>query len=52
VAVPVAPSPADSTEYRKQLSENYGFSQIGEPLPENVTLKDVIDSLPKKVIYF
>ncbi|CAJ2679772.1 unnamed protein product [Trifolium pratense] len=29
--------------------ERYGFEQIGEPLPDNVTLKDVIASLPKKV---
>ena len=52
VAVPVAPSPSDSADYRKQLSESYGFRQIGEPLPEHVTLKDVIDSLPKKVFLF
>ncbi|RXH74260.1 hypothetical protein DVH24_028981 [Malus domestica] len=50
VAVPVAPPPeADSAEYRKQLAESYGFKQIGEPLPDNVTLKDVIETLPKKV---
>lgn len=50
VAIPVAPSPIDSAEYRKQLAESYGFEQIGEPLPENVTLRDVIDTIPKKVI--
>ncbi|MBA0728522.1 hypothetical protein Golax_001415, partial [Gossypium laxum] len=52
VAVPVRPSSADSAdsaEYRKQLAETYGFRQIGEPLPDNVTLKDVIDTLPRKV---
>ncbi|KAG7035676.1 hypothetical protein SDJN02_02474 [Cucurbita argyrosperma subsp. argyrosperma] len=51
VAVPVAPpsSSADGAEYRKQLSESYGFEQIGEPLPENVRLKDIIESLPKEV---
>lgn len=49
VAVPVAPISEDSAEYRKQLADSYGFRQIGEPLPENVTLKDVIDSLPRKV---
>ncbi|KAI8570371.1 hypothetical protein RHMOL_Rhmol01G0029000 [Rhododendron molle] len=56
VAVPVAPSPADSlpspaesAEYRIQLSKTYGFRQIGEPLPDNVTLKDIIGTLPKKV---
>lgn len=49
VAIPVAPPSEDSVEYRKQIAENYGFKQIGEPLPENVTMKDIIDSLPKKV---
>ncbi|XP_050364747.1 omega-6 fatty acid desaturase, chloroplastic isoform X2 [Argentina anserina] len=49
IAIPVAPSSPDSAEYRKQLSENYGFRQIGEPLPDTVTLKDIIDTLPKKV---
>ena len=50
VAIPVAPPPLDSAEYRKQLAKNCGFQQIGEPLPENVTFKDVVDTLPKKVI--
>lgn len=49
VAIPVSPSAADSAEYRKKLAESYGFRQIGEPLPDSVTLKSVIDSLPKKV---
>ncbi|QHO21761.1 Omega-6 fatty acid desaturase [Arachis hypogaea] len=49
VAVPLEPSPVESAEYRKQLAESYGFRQIGEPLPDDITLKDVIDSLPKKV---
>ncbi|GAU18329.1 hypothetical protein TSUD_202180 [Trifolium subterraneum] len=49
VAIPVEPAPVESVEYRKQLAERYGFEQIGEPLPDNVTLKDVITSLPKKV---
>lgn len=53
VAAPVAPPPeADSAEYRKQLAESYGFKRIGEPLPDNVTLKDVIETLPKKVLSF
>lgn len=54
VAVPVAPptASADSAEYRKQLSESYGFNQIGEPLPENVRLKDIVESLPKEVLHF
>lgn len=49
VAIPVGPSTADSAEHRKQLCENYGFRQIGEPLPDTVTLKNIMDSLPKKV---
>jgi hypothetical protein len=49
VAIPVEPAPVESAEYRKQLAERYGFEQIGELLPDNVTLKDVITSLPKKV---
>lgn len=49
VAAPVAPSPADSADYRKQLCESYGFRQIAEPLPDNITLKNVTDSLPQEV---
>ncbi|KAK4400385.1 Omega-6 fatty acid desaturase, chloroplastic, partial [Sesamum angolense] len=48
VAVSVAPPPADSVEHRQQLCQEYGFRQIGEPLPDNVTLRDIIDTLPKK----
>lgn len=51
VAIPVEPAPAESVEYRQQLAESYGFKKIGEPLPDNVTLKDVINSLPKKVVF-
>ncbi|KAJ4958479.1 hypothetical protein NE237_025590 [Protea cynaroides] len=49
VAIPVPPLVVDSTEQRKQLCESYGFTQIGEPLPGNFTIKDIIDTLPKKV---
>jgi omega-6 fatty acid desaturase (delta-12 desaturase) len=49
VAVPAAPSFADSAEFRKHLAESYGFRKIGEPLPGNVTLKDILDTLPKRV---
>ncbi|CAN1809581.1 hypothetical protein LINPERHAP1_LOCUS25660 [Linum perenne] len=49
VAVPVVPSSADDSEYRKQLAESYGFRQIGEDLPNDITLKQVIDTLPKEV---
>uniref|UniRef100_A0A7C9CIB8 Fatty acid desaturase domain-containing protein n=1 Tax=Opuntia streptacantha TaxID=393608 RepID=A0A7C9CIB8_OPUST len=47
---PTAPSPAaDDPDYLKKLAESYGFQQIGEPLPDDVTLRDIITSLPKKV---
>uniref|UniRef100_A0A1J3GVX9 Omega-6 fatty acid desaturase, chloroplastic n=1 Tax=Noccaea caerulescens TaxID=107243 RepID=A0A1J3GVX9_NOCCA len=49
VAVPVAPPSADSAQEREQLAESYGFKQIGEHLPDNVTLKDIMDTLPKEV---
>lgn len=49
VVLPVQPPLIDEVERRKQLCESYGFTQIGEPLPETVTLKDVLDTLPKKV---
>lgn len=49
VAVSVAPSPAGNAEERQQLCQEYGFRQIGEPLPDNVTLRDIIETLPKKV---
>lgn len=49
VAVPVAPPSADSAQEREQLAESYGFKQIGEDLPDSVTLKDIMDTLPKEV---
>ncbi|CAI0427498.1 unnamed protein product, partial [Linum tenue] len=49
VAFPVVSSSADGAEYRKQLAESYGFRQIGEDLPDDVTLKQIIDTLPKEV---
>ncbi|KAM7472930.1 hypothetical protein LguiA_011113 [Lonicera macranthoides] len=49
VAVPIIPSPRGSAAYRDQLCENYGFRQIGEQLPDSVTLRNTIDALPKKV---
>uniref|UniRef100_A0A2P2LBA9 Omega-6 fatty acid desaturaseic n=1 Tax=Rhizophora mucronata TaxID=61149 RepID=A0A2P2LBA9_RHIMU len=49
MAIQVAPSSVDGFQFRKQLAESFGFKQVGEPLPENVTLKDVMDTLPKKV---
>uniref|UniRef100_A0A7N0UQM6 Fatty acid desaturase domain-containing protein n=1 Tax=Kalanchoe fedtschenkoi TaxID=63787 RepID=A0A7N0UQM6_KALFE len=49
VAAPVAPASADTAEHRRELCEKYGFRKIGEPLPDNVTLKDIVDTLPKEV---
>ena len=40
----------DNEEERKQMSERYGFTQIGEPLPDNIKLKDIMDTLPKMVL--
>jgi omega-6 fatty acid desaturase (delta-12 desaturase) len=49
--LPITPpvSESDDEEKRKQMSEDYGFTQIGGQLPDNVTLKDVMDTLPKEV---
>jgi hypothetical protein len=50
-AAPLAPSvsPLEDAEERKRLAEEYGFTQIGEPVPEEVTLKNVIDTFPPEV---
>lgn len=57
-AIPIAPpssetfpssDPLFDPEVRERLAKEYGFRQIGEPLPDNVTLKQVIDSLPQEV---
>ncbi|KAG2584178.1 omega-6 fatty acid desaturase, chloroplastic-like isoform X1 [Panicum virgatum] len=47
--LPVAPPILDDEETRKQMAEDFGFTQIGEELPDSVTLKDVMDTLPKEV---
>ena len=51
VAAPLAPpsSPLEDAGERARLAEEYGFTQIGEPVPQGVTLKNVIDSFPKEV---
>ncbi|CAH1438828.1 unnamed protein product [Lactuca virosa] len=52
VASPITPPlPADSAERRQELCENYGFRQIGEPLPDNITLRNIIDTLPKTALH-
>ncbi|XP_073104020.1 omega-6 fatty acid desaturase, chloroplastic isoform X3 [Elaeis guineensis] len=47
--LPISAPLLENEEQRKQLCEMYGFTQIGEPLPDNITLKNVMDTLPKKV---
>lgn len=51
VAAPQAPpsNPLFNADERARLAEEYGFTQIGEPVAEGVTLKKVIDSFPKEV---
>ncbi|KAH9299246.1 hypothetical protein KI387_030928 [Taxus chinensis] len=49
VALPLAPSPLHDLEERNHLCEEYGFTQIGEPVPSNITLKNVIDTIPQEV---
>jgi omega-6 fatty acid desaturase (delta-12 desaturase) len=44
-----AEDPLSTAEGRALLAKEYGFRQIGEPVPEGVTLKKVIDSMPKEV---
>lgn len=47
--LPTSPSSLDNEDQRQKMCENYGFTQIGEPLPDNISLKDVMETLPKKV---
>ncbi|XP_057969788.1 omega-6 fatty acid desaturase, chloroplastic-like [Malania oleifera] len=49
LAIPDAPASLDNAECRKRLAESYGYTQIGEPLPGNVTLKDIVETIPKKL---
>eukprot|EP00271_Cylindrocystis_brebissonii_P001231 TRINITY_DN11559_c0_g1_i2.p1 TRINITY_DN11559_c0_g1~~TRINITY_DN11559_c0_g1_i2.p1 ORF type:complete len:455 (+),score=71.65 TRINITY_DN11559_c0_g1_i2:360-1724(+) len=44
-----SPSPLEDPATRARLAAEYGFRQIGEPLPNDVTLKQVIDSMPAEV---
>jgi omega-6 fatty acid desaturase (delta-12 desaturase) len=53
--MPLAPSvgdPLNDPAYRTKLAEEYGFTQIGEPVPEGITLKKIIDSFPSEVKKF
>lgn len=49
VTLPLTPSPLDDLEERNHLCEEYGFTQIGEPVPSDIILKNVIDTLPREV---
>eukprot|EP01018_Ginkgo_biloba_P035358 Gb_08625 [translate_table: standard] len=48
-ALPLAPPSLHDMEERRRISEEYGFTQIGEPVPDDVTLKKVMDTLPQEV---
>ncbi|CAA7408077.1 unnamed protein product [Spirodela intermedia] len=50
VAAPVSAPVVGNDEERKQMCENYGFTQIAELVPDDITLRDIISSLPKKVL--
>jgi omega-6 fatty acid desaturase (delta-12 desaturase) len=53
IATPVAnPSPLNDAEERQQLAEKYGFTQIGEPVPSGITLKNVMDTFPPEVCLY
>jgi acyl-lipid omega-6 desaturase (Delta-12 desaturase) len=47
--LPVTPPLLDGEGKKKQMAEEYGFTQIGDELPDDITLKDVMDTLPKEV---
>jgi hypothetical protein len=41
---------SNNEDQKRKMCEMYGFTQIGDPVPNNITLKDVMDTLPKKVL--
>lgn len=47
--VPISPSLLVNDIQRSDMCKTYGFMKIGEAVPDNVTLKDIIATLPKKV---
>lgn len=57
VAVPTAPlstsesfrNPLEDPAERERLAKEYGFRKIGEPLPDNITLRQIVETLPKEV---
>jgi omega-6 fatty acid desaturase (delta-12 desaturase) len=42
----------NDAEERQQLAEKYGFTQIGEPVPSGITLKNVMDTFPPEVCLY
>ncbi|KAJ3677211.1 hypothetical protein LUZ60_002935 [Juncus effusus] len=49
VATPVTITANNEEQNKSLMCEKYGFTQIGEQVPDNITLKDVMDTLPKTV---
>ncbi|XP_020594054.1 omega-6 fatty acid desaturase, chloroplastic isoform X2 [Phalaenopsis equestris] len=47
--IPISPSLLANDVQRIDMCKTYGFMKIGEAVPNNVTLKDIITTLPKKV---
>ncbi|XP_020692677.1 omega-6 fatty acid desaturase, chloroplastic isoform X1 [Dendrobium catenatum] len=47
--IPISPSLQVNDIIRSDMCKTYGFIKIGEAVPDNVTLKDIITTLPKKV---
>eukprot|EP00899_Mesostigma_viride_P020694 jgi/Mesvir1/28626/Mv04496-RA.2 len=45
----VQTSPPLTAEQRAELAKKYGFEQIGEEVPDGVTLKQIIESMPAEV---
>ncbi|XP_057969786.1 omega-6 fatty acid desaturase, chloroplastic-like isoform X2 [Malania oleifera] len=39
----------NTADYRKNLAQSYGYTQIGEPLPRNVTLRSIVETIPKEM---
>eukprot|EP00252_Welwitschia_mirabilis_P017664 TRINITY_DN390_c0_g1_i1.p1 TRINITY_DN390_c0_g1~~TRINITY_DN390_c0_g1_i1.p1 ORF type:complete len:443 (-),score=57.76 TRINITY_DN390_c0_g1_i1:241-1569(-) len=48
-SVPLAVSSLHDPEKRNRLAIEYGFTKIGAPVPDNVTLKTIADTLPREV---
>ncbi|GAQ88456.1 omega-6 fatty acid desaturase [Klebsormidium nitens] len=49
IAAPIAAPDLSDPEERERLAKEYGFEQIGAPIPKGVTLRQVQNSLPPEV---